>query len=117
MTSRRAPKRLQDALSACNDLVMFTSGRSLEDYSTEKGLRLIVERLFEILGEALNHAANDDPSLEHEIPDLRGIVGMRNQLIHGYWDIRDDVVWDTILQDIPQLRSRLATIIEERGWS
>lgn len=68
------------------------------------------------MGEALNHEANDDASLKHDIPDLREIIGMRNQLIHGYWDIQDEVVWDTIRQDTPTLRNRLAAVLDERGW-
>jgi uncharacterized protein with HEPN domain len=116
MTPRRAPKRLRDAHSACDELLQFTAGRSLDYYRNDRALRLVVERLFEIIGEALNKASDDDPSLVEIIPDMREIIGMRNQLIHGYWDIQDEVVWDTVNVDIPKLRDRLAQILGERGW-
>lgn len=117
MTPRRAPKRLRDAHLACSELVGFTQDRSFEDYRADRGLQLIVERLFEVIGEALNRASEDDPSLEQEIPDLRAIVGMRNQLSHGYWEIQQVVVWDTVKADIPRLRTELERILDERGWS
>lgn len=116
MTPRRAPKRLRDAHIACREMEDFTRYRTLDDYRTDRGLQLIVERLFEIVGEALNRAAEDEPSLERDIPDLRAIVGMRNQLSHGYWDIQETVVWDTVTIDIPRLRLELERILDERGW-
>lgn len=117
MTPRRAPKRLRDAHLACSELAGFTHDRTLDDYRTDRGLQLIVERLFEIIGEALNRTAEDEPALEQDIPDLRRIVGMRNQLSHGYWDIQEIVVWDTVTTDIPRLRVQLERILDERGWN
>jgi uncharacterized protein with HEPN domain len=116
MTRRRAPKLLRDAYSACEELIEFTAGKSFDDYQSDRGLQLIVERLLEILGEALNLAWQDDPTLDDEIPDRREIVGMRNQIIHGYWGVKDQVLWDTVQTDIPALRDRLREVLETRGW-
>ena len=46
-------KLLQDALTACDELEVFTKGKTLDDLESDRGLQLIVERLFEVLGEAL----------------------------------------------------------------
>jgi uncharacterized protein with HEPN domain len=116
MTPLRAPKRLRDARSACDEIVAFTDGKTLDDYRSDRGLRLIVERLFEILGEALNLAWQEDAKLSEQIPDLREIVGMRHRIIHGYDLIRDDVLWDTVQNDIPSLRGHINHLLEERGW-
>ena len=44
-----------------------------------------------------------------------GIVGMRNRLIHGYYDINLDIVWKTVKEDIPPLKVELEKIIEHEG--
>ena len=44
-----------------------------------------------------------------------GIVGIRNRLIHGYYDINLDIVWKTVKEDIPHLNAELEKIIEHGG--
>ena len=47
----------------------------------------------------------------HDIP-WKKMIGMRNRLIHGYFDIDLDIVWDTIKKDLPPLVQPLHDIIE-----
>ena len=115
MTRPRASKRLRDASSACMELDSFTSGRTLQEYEADRGLRLIVERLFEILGEALHQASREEESLAKDIPDLRKIVGLRNRVIHGYDSIRNDVLWDIVRNEVPALRKQIERILDARG--
>lgn len=93
---RRAPKRLRDVVDAADEILSFTEGKTFDDYVNDRGLRLIVERLFEIVGEAINQAVVDEPELEEAIPEARRVVGMRNRIIHGYDVVRHDVVWDSV---------------------
>lgn len=117
MTRARAPKRLRDAHGACQEIATFTKDRLLAEYERDRGLRLIVERLFEILGEALNQASREDPSLEVVIPELRKIVGVRNIIAHGYDVIRDDVLWDIAVNEVPVLQEQIERVLDERGWA
>lgn len=57
-------------------------------------------RLLEIIGEA---AARVSPDTRATIPDLpwAAMVGMRNRLVHGYYDVNLDVVWHTLTTDLP----------------
>lgn len=114
---RRAPKRLRDAVDAADEILSFTEGKTFDDYVSDRGLRLIVERLFEIVGEAMNQAVADEPELEAEIPEARRVVGMRNRIIHGYDVVRHDVVWDSVQNQVRPLRDRVVTVLDERGWS
>ncbi len=41
---------------------------------------------------------------------------MRHRIIHGYDVIRDDVLWNTVQHDIPDLRSHIDHLLVERGW-
>jgi len=65
-------------------------------------LTLAILKSIEIIGEAASKVTEDTRKKCSSIqwPD---IVGMRNRLIHGYFDIDLDRVWDTIVEDVPQL--------------
>ncbi|MBT63537.1 MAG: hypothetical protein CML13_10035 [Puniceicoccaceae bacterium] len=56
----KRPKIVEDALQACRELHGFTAGKSYEDLLRDRGLQLILERLFEVLGEALYRLRNLD---------------------------------------------------------
>lgn len=59
-------------------------------------------RLIEIIGEA---ASRVTASGREELPEIPwvGIIGMRNRLVHGYYDVDLDIVWNTLLVDLPPL--------------
>jgi len=81
-------------------------------------LRSAVERPFEIIGAALNQAEIDSPELYALIPDVRRIVGMRSRIIHGYDNVDDELVWQTIQTHVPPLTQRLTELLESdtRVW-
>jgi len=91
--SDRVAQRLRDALDACGHIGVFIAGKTFQDYEEEYGLRLQIERLLEIVGEALNRAQREEPALADGIPELRKIVGMRNRIIHGYDAVDDELAW------------------------
>jgi len=70
-------------------------------------VRLAIERLLEIVGEALNVASRDEPALIQAIPDIALAIGLRNKIAHDYDDISDEVIWDTITNDIPAMRRHI----------
>lgn len=72
-------KRLLDAREACRAIQGSVAGHTFADYGRSLMLRPAVERRFEIIGEALNHAEIEQPELTTSIPDLRRIVGLRNR--------------------------------------
>ena len=102
--SDQITKRLRDALAACDAIEFFLSGRSSDDYQADYGLRLQIERLLEIIGEALNQASIIDDQIQERRPGLRAIVGMRNRIIHGYSEVDDRLIWLTATYRVPELR-------------
>lgn len=113
----RVPKRLRDVRDASAEILDFTRGKTYDDYLGDRGLRLIVERLFEIIGEAMSQVRAEDPDLDDVVPEARQVVGMRNRIIHGYDVVRHDVVWDSVVNDVPPLLARVNRVLAERGWS
>jgi uncharacterized protein with HEPN domain len=113
---RRAPKRLRDVQEASNEILSFTRGKTFADYLDDRALRLMVERLFEIIGEAMSQALIDEPDLSDAVPEAHQVIGMRNRIIHGYDVVRHDVVWDSVVNDVPALLARVTDVLHERGW-
>jgi uncharacterized protein with HEPN domain len=113
MTQRDTRKYLFDILQACELLIQFVSNKSFEDYNSDPLLRSGVERQFEIIGEAINKALKYDPSLVNRISDTKRIIAFRNQLIHGYESIADDIVWGIIETNLPVLHVEVKTLLAE----
>ncbi len=55
----------------------------------------------------MNVASRDEPGLVAAIPDIALAVSLRNKIAHDYDDISDDVIWDTITNDIPTMRRHI----------
>lgn len=102
--------RIQHMLDAADRIIAFTEGISREQFIEDEKLNLAVVRLLEILGEAATNVS--DPLLEahNQIP-WREIAGVRNRLIHGYFDVDLNIVWEIIQQDIGPLISSLNTLL------
>jgi uncharacterized protein with HEPN domain len=107
-------KYLFDIAQACDLLAQFTSGKTLADYASDPMLRSAVERQFEIIGEALNHALRFDPTLADEISDTSRIIAFRNRLIHAYASVADEVVWGVLETNLPPLRREVAALLHEK---
>ena len=108
-------KSLEDMRRAVDFLLRITAGRNLDDYRTDEVLRCVVERKFEIMGEALNRLQKSHPTLANQIPEHRQIISFRNLLIHGYDVIDEAVVWKIVQQDLPTLRQQVESMLEAPG--
>lgn len=98
-------KLLYDIEQAARRILQFVIGKTENDYATDIMLRSAVERQFEIIGEATNRLRKANADLAAQISNYDKIIAFRNLLIHGYDIISDSVVWNTIENDLPLLRS------------
>jgi len=71
-----------------------------------------VVRNLEIIGEAMNNV-NASLFEEHKVIPIEDIISMRNRLIHEYFGVKVDVVWDTCQKDLPQLKEIIAALIRD----
>jgi uncharacterized protein with HEPN domain len=108
-------KSLEDMRRAAEFLRTMTAGRTLDDYRADEVLRSVVERKFEIIGEALNRLGKVDPALAAQIPEHRQIISFRNILIHGYDVIDEAVVWKIVQQDLPVLLKQVQAMLAAIG--
>lgn len=77
-------------------------------------MRSAVERQLEIVGEAINVALRDEPELVTVVSRIRRWVGLRNILIHAYTDINPELIWTTVVNDVPELIETLERMLATR---
>lgn len=102
--------RLRHILDAANEAVSFTEGYRREDLDTDRKLNLALVRLLEIIGEAARGITTEFRQEHSDLP-WKSMVGMRDRLIHGYFDVNHDVVWETVTNDLPPLIDKLEKIL------
>lgn len=103
--------RVCHMIEAAEQALSFVRGRRREDLETDVMLRLALTRAIEIVGEA---AARVSEQGRAEIPDLpwQQVVGMRNRLVHAYFDVNLDILWDTVHRALPPLIDKLKPALQ-----
>ncbi|MGO8703922.1 MAG: DUF86 domain-containing protein [Candidatus Brocadiia bacterium] len=104
--------RLRHMLDAANEARSFAAGKTRDDLNANRMLVLSLVKDIEVLGEAATKVSAAVRTATPEIP-WQDIVDMRNRLIHGYFDIDLDVVWDTVCNDLPPLIRKLDAIVSK----
>lgn len=93
---------LLDILIAAKKAIKFVEGIAQHEFEESEVLQNAVLRPLEIIGEASAKISKEFRKTHSEIP-WREMVGLRNRLIHEYFRIDYDAVWDTIHKDLPKL--------------
>ncbi len=73
-------------------------------------LRLALTRAVEVIGEAASKVSDECQQATPQLP-WSAIIGMRNRLIHAYFDINLDIMWRTVVHDVPTLIAELEKIL------
>lgn len=74
-----------------------------------------VVKNIEIIGEAANMLTPDFISSQTETP-WKMVRGMRNYIVHEYFQIDDEVVWDVVTNNLPELREQITHYINDTDW-
>jgi uncharacterized protein with HEPN domain len=98
--------RLKHMLDAAKKAIEFTKSSKRSDLESDEQLSLAVVRLLEVLGEAAKNVSEEVRQGYPEIP-WRQIGGTRDRLIHGYFDVDLDIVWQIVSVDLPELVGHL----------
>jgi uncharacterized protein with HEPN domain len=99
-------------VDAAKEAMSFIEDRKRSDLDTNRMLVLFLVKSIEIMGEAAPKVTKESRDNHPEVPWLN-IIGMRNRLIHVYFDIDLDRVWDTITDDLPPVVATLETIVQK----
>lgn len=103
--------RLQHMLDAAKTAVSHVIERSRSDLDKDELIALALVRLLEIIGEAAKKVSE---SVKTENPQIawRQIAATRNRLIHGYFDVDYDIVWEIVNVDLPVLVKEIEKLLE-----
>jgi uncharacterized protein with HEPN domain len=110
---REAKAYLWDIANAAASIRSFTDGKDLDAYLRDELLRAAVERKFGVVGEALSQLLRNFPSYRDKITLVGDIIAFRNQIVHGYATVRDDMVWEIVQVYLPRLHKEVAELLEE----
>jgi uncharacterized protein with HEPN domain len=114
----RDPKeRLRDILEAIAAIDRYRD-RDRSAFEQDEMLQVCFLRHLRIIGEAARRLPDEVKDLAPDIP-WHKIIGMRNVLVHGYFEIDLDVVWDAVQRDVPLLKPAVGVLLkklEELGY-
>ena len=103
--------RLLHILEAINNLLEFTNEISFDKYQNNKILRFAIIKNLEIIGEAAYLLTKKFTS-EHPEVEWDSIIYMRHILVHGYYQIKDEIIWATIQTDLQPLKANIETYLK-----
>ncbi len=101
---------LLDMLLAARNIQQFTADMQEQNFNAHLMAQSAVIREFQVIGEATRQISAETKAKYPAIA-WHNIAGMRNRMIHEYFDIRLPVVWQTIQNDIPALIAQLEAIV------
>ena len=108
-------KEWMDISIAIEEIAEFVESKSFSDYCEDKLLQAGLERKLEVIGEALHRIENiDKPRLEEVLPEYRKIIGLRNVIAHGYDVIDREIIWDLVINKIPDLRITVSKMLDQQ---
>jgi uncharacterized protein with HEPN domain len=105
--------RLRHMRDAAREALAFAAGKQRTDLDNDRQLALAILKCIEIVGEASAAISVETTSRYPEIP-WRQIRGMRNRLIHGYYEIDLNVVWDTVTRNLDPLLAALERVVPDK---
>jgi uncharacterized protein with HEPN domain len=103
--------RLRHMLDAALEAMAFTKSRTRTSLDTDRMLVLSLVKEIEIIGEAANQVSELTIELTPAIP-WADIISMRNRLVHAYFDINLEILWKTVLYDLPPLIAVLEDVLK-----
>lgn len=98
--------RLRHMLDPAREAMSFARGRVRDDLETDRQLLLSLVKEIEIIGEAASQVTDPTRQELAGIP-WNSIIAMRNRLVHAYFSINLDILWNTVQEDLPGLIDRL----------
>ena len=111
----RDRERLEHILAAINRVVRYTKDKTYEDLLTDDMMYYAVVKNIEMMGEAANMLTAEFQTAHPETP-WKMVKGMRNYIVHEYFQIDNQVVWDVVTNELPTLHQQITQYLTETNW-
>jgi uncharacterized protein with HEPN domain len=99
-------------LDAVSDIKRFMKGLTKEEFFENKEKQYAVLRALEIIGEATKNLSKEMKA-EHSEIQWSDIAGMRDKLIHQYFGVNLDLVWETVKKNLPELGKQISEMLRK----
>lgn len=102
--------RLIHILESIEEIEKYTAGQNLENFMQNSMMKFASVKQIEIIGEAANHITEETKYKFSEI-QWRQITGLRHVLVHEYFGIDSNIIWQIIKDDIPALKMNIQEVL------
>ncbi len=106
--------RLQHILDAIQEIEFYLVDIDFDSFLKNSMMKFACIKQMEIIGEATNHIS-DEVKSQFSTIEWEQIIGMRNVFVHEYFGVDSNIVWDIIKGDIPELKDKVAEIVNSLG--
>lgn len=103
--------RLLHILEAISRIKRYIEGKSFEEFVDDDMLYYAVVKNIEIIGEASN-LLTDSFKSDHPQTPWKMVTGMRNYIVHEYFQVDNTVIWDVITRDLHELEEQVTTYLQ-----
>ena len=112
--SRNYNLYLQDIVEAANRIALYVEGMTRSAFEADQMRIDAVIRNLGIIGEAVKKIPD---SIRERYPSVpwHNIAGLRNRVIHVYFNVDMDIIWDVVQSKLPPLRTQIQRLIKERS--
>jgi uncharacterized protein with HEPN domain len=105
---RRDGERLADIIEAA-EKISIRAGKGRQAFDADEDVQIVLVHLIQVIGEAASGLSDELTSAHPEVP-WRQIVAIRNRVVHGYFEVDLDILWDVATIDVPHLAGQVRTI-------
>lgn len=112
MKENRDKINLERMIESIDKAEAHLSGFEYDDFTKDKKTYDAVLMQLINIGEMVNRLSSDFQE-EHDNFIWHQIIGMRNQIAHGYFEIEPDEIWKTAKEDLPELKKEIENILKQ----
>lgn len=109
----RIPEYLQHIVGAIDRALGYVNAMEFSTFEKDTRTQDAVIRSLEIVGEAANKVRTADPDFAANSADVPwdAMYGMRNRIVHDYFEVDLEIVWQTVQKDLPVLRGQIQKLL------
>ena len=111
----RDKERLEHILAAIDRVARYTKDKTFDDLLADDMMYYAVVENIEMMGEAANMLTSEFQESHPETP-WKMVKGMRNYIVHEYFQIDNAVVWDVVTNELSTLREQITHYLAETNW-
>jgi uncharacterized protein with HEPN domain len=112
MSNRSIFLLIEDIWEAIEKIERYTNGMTQDTFQEDEKTSDAVVRNFEVIGEAAGRLPEDFTNRYSEI-EWSKIVGLRNRIVHEYFGVDLEIIWQILQNDLPAFKAALSTIRSE----